>query len=281
MWAAVPSHLYSQALAIPGIVGNSLPSCSFDHLDFNLSNPVLKDVRVRRALRYAVDRPELIRVTQNNLFTLNESTLTPACRFYLGLPPVPFDLAKANALLDAAGWKRLADGGRSKAGQRLSLIFAEPAGQPDLDTALELTRGWWKQIGVELTVKRYLASQFFGDAADGGVLAGGRFDVARFAWTFGADDDLSDTYACDRFTPNGQNDTHWCDPAATAAMNRAKATSDVAERKRDTELVQRIIDDQVPTIVLDARRRLSAYNGDLKNWDPASAPFDNVLNVDI
>jgi len=45
--------------------------------------------------------------------------------------------------------------------------------------------------------------------------------------------------------------------------------------------VQRIVDDQVPTIVLDARRRLSAYSVDLENYNPADAPFDNIMNVDI
>ncbi len=281
LWPTVPSHLYRQALAIPGIAGSSLPGCLFDHLDFNLSNPILEDVRVRRALRYAVDRPKLIRVTQDGVFTLNESILTPACRFSLALPPVPFDLARANALLDAAGWKRTPDGGRSKAGRRLSLTFAMLSGRPDVDAALELMRGWWQRIGVDLTAKRYVASQFFGDAADGGIVAGGKFDVVRFAWTFGADDDLTDVYACDRFTPNGQNDAHWCDAAATAALHRAQATSDIAERRRDMVLVQRIVDAQVPTIVLDARRYLNAFNDDLKGYDPAAAPFDNIMNVDI
>jgi hypothetical protein len=39
----------------------------------------------------------------------------------------------------------------------------------------------------------------------------------------------------------------------------------------------------VPTVVLDFRVQLSAYNADLRNWHPKpmSPPFDDIMNVDI
>jgi peptide/nickel transport system substrate-binding protein len=282
MWIPVSPHFYPQTQAIPGISGSSVPSFTFDHLDFNLSHPILTDVRVREALRYAVDRPELVRKVQNGLYLLDESPVTPASRYHLDQPLVPFDLAKAGALLDAAGWKRGADGVRVKNGQRLSLEFAGQIGQPDYDTELELIRGWWKTLGVDLTVKHYLSSQFFATIANGGILYAGKFDVTRFGWGVDPNEDLSNLYACYRFPPDGQNIPRWCDRAATAAIDRAKQNYNLSERTKDIDLVQRAVYDQVPTVVLDARKQLAAYNSDLKNWHPNSvSPFDDMMNVDI
>jgi peptide/nickel transport system substrate-binding protein len=282
LWIPVSPHFYPQTQAIPGIAGDSIASYTFDHLDFNLAHPILADVRVREALRYGLNRAELVRKVQNGLYLLDESPVTPASRYHLDLPLVPFDPAKADALLDAAGWKRGPDGVRVKNGRRLTLEFAGQLGQPDYDTELELIRGTWKSLGVELTVKRYLSSQFFATIADGGILYSGKFDVARFGWGADPNEDMSNLYACYRFPPDGQNVPRWCDRAATAAMDRAKQNYNPDERAKDLDLVQRAVYDQVPTIVLDARQQLAAYNSDLKNYHPNPvAAFDNMMNVDI
>lgn len=74
----------------------------------------------------------------------------------------------------------------------------------------------------------------------------------------------------------------WCNSAATAAMDAAKTTYDQNARARSIARVQQAFYDDVPSVVLDGRRELAAYNVDLKNWkpDPVS-PFDDMLKVDI
>ena len=281
-WLPISAHFYPQVAAIPGTTMLSDPNYTFDHLDFNLAHPVVRDIAVRRALRYAVPRKEINDKVQNGLYVLGESPVTPASHFHLDLPLVPYDLAKANALLDAAGWKRDSDGVRAKDGIRLRLAFATSAGNPDNDTSIELIRASWKQIGVEIDVKRYLASQYFAPFADGGIIYAGKFDVAYFGWGSDPNEDQSNLYACYRFPPDGQNDVRWCDRAATAAMDRAKTSYDQAKRKIDLDLVQRAVYDAVPTIVITTRKELIGFNADLKGWEPNPvAPFDNMLNVDI
>jgi peptide/nickel transport system substrate-binding protein len=282
LWIPVSPHFYPQALAIPGIVGSSIPSYTFDHMDFNLTHPIFADVAVRRALRYAINRKEIIDKIENGLYLLGESPVTPASRYFTQLPQVPYDIAKANALLDADGWKRGPDGIRSKNGQRLSLTLASSIGNPDTDTEIELIRGSWKQLGVDFIVKRYLSSQFFATIANGGIIYGGKFDAVVFGWGADPNEDMSNLYACYRFPPNGQNDPHWCNRTATAEMDRAKESYDPAVRTPLIAAVQRALYDDVPTVILDVRKQLSAYNEDLKGWHPNSvSPFDDMLNVDI
>ncbi len=281
MWIDLSPHYLSQ-VASSGLDTLKIPSFTFDHVDFNLRNPVLADVAVRKALRFAMNRPEIIAKVHDNVYQLDESPIVPASRFHLNLPLVPFDPAQANRLLDADGWTRGPGGIRSKNGRRLSLTFVLASGQPDNDTIVELIRSTWRQIGVDFAVKRYLDAQYFAPAAEGGILYGGKFDVALFGWGEDTNEDLSNLYACYRFPPDGQNVMHWCDPAADAAMNAAKTSYDEAFRKTKLDFVQRAVYDQVPTVVIDSRQLLAKYNDDLRNWHPNSvAPFDDMLNVDI
>ena len=282
LWVTVPPHFEPQLKTIPGVNVLMIPSYFFDHLDFNLSHPVLQDPAVREALRYGVDRAFLNNKLRFGLYLLSESPITPASAYDAKLPLVPFDLAKANAILDKAGWKRGPDGIRAKNGLRLSLTYATSAGTPDNDTQIEFIRGWWKQLGVDFSVKRYQSSQFFAPVAEGGIIYGGKFDVVGFAWGADPNEDLSNLYACYRFPPNGQNDPRWCNEKATEAMDKAKVLYGFDKRYPYQKYVQQQLYADVPTIVLDARREIFAYNNDLTNYHPnAVASFDNFMDVDI
>jgi peptide/nickel transport system substrate-binding protein len=282
LWIPVSPHFYPQVAAISGVSVLKVPSYTFDHLDFNLRTRVLQDVRVREALRLAIDRAQINAKVQNGLYILNESPVVPISQYHLNEPLVPYDIAKANALLDAAGWKRGPGGIRTKNGLRLSLVLVAAIGGPDQDTEIELIRSSWKQLGIDFTVKRYLVSQYFAPASQGGIMYGGKFDVALFGWGSDPNEDVSNLYACYRFPPNGQNDMHWCDRAATAAMDAAKTSYDPAERKKDIDIVQRLLYREAPTVIITSRVMLAGFNSDLRNWHPNSvAPFDDMLKVDI
>jgi peptide/nickel transport system substrate-binding protein len=282
LWVTVPPHFEPQLKTIPGVNILMIPSYFFDHLDFNLSHPVMQDPAVRQALRYAVDRNFLNQKLRFGLYILSESPVTPASAYDAKLPLVPFDLAKANAILDNAGWKRGADGIRSKDGLRLSLVYASSSGSPDIDTQIEFIRGWWKQLGVDFSVKRYQSSQFFAPAAEGGIIYGGKFDVVGFAWGADPNEDMSNLYACYRFPPNGQNDPRWCNEKATEAMDKAKVLYGFDKRYPYLKYVQQQVYADVPTVILDARREIFAYSNDMTNYHPNPvAMFDNFMNVDI
>ncbi len=282
LWLPVSPHYINDVRSIPGVTVDLKPSYFYDHLDFNLKRPVLQDRAVRDAIRLATDRATLNEKIRFGIYDLGESVVPPASNFHKNIPLVPFDIAAANRLLDKAGWVRGSDGVRSKAGRRLSFVIASTTGTPDNDEEIELLRSWWKQIGVELDVKRYLASLFFAPAQTGGIVYGGKFDIIIFAWGNDSQQDLSNEYACYRFPPNGQNDLFYCNPKVTAVIDQGKVEYDPAKRVAGMNYLQQQIFEDDPTIVLDTRKQIAAYNSDLKNWHPSpSAPMDNMLNVDI
>jgi peptide/nickel transport system substrate-binding protein len=282
LWTPVPPHYIHDVQGIAGLKILLTPSYFYDHLDFNNSRPVMADPAVRQALRMALNRKLINDKIRFGVFDLGESVVPPASIFHLNIPLVPFDIAGANRVLDAAGWRRGADGIRAKNGLRLSLDFATSSGSPDTDTEIELIRGWWKQLGVDLQVKHYLASLLFATVSAGGIMYGGKFDIVVFAWGGDPFQSFSNTYACDRFPPNGQNDLRYCNQAVSAAIARSDVEYDSARRYPDLKLIQTQIYKDVPTIVLDTRKEIYAYNDDLKNFRPNPvAPFDDVLKLDI
>ncbi|MBV9270821.1 MAG: peptide ABC transporter substrate-binding protein, partial [Candidatus Eremiobacteraeota bacterium] len=293
MWYGVPGTFLarmgwdpSKGSELPQLAGFTLlkyPAYYFNHMDFNISRPALKEPAVRQALRYAVDRATLREKIGHNLGYLEDQPVAKVAPYYdPGIHLTPFDLKKAVQILDAAGWKPGADGIRQKNGVRLALEFATSSGTPDADQQIELIRQWWKSIGVDVSVKHYPASLLFAPYAEGGVVYGGKWDVIFFAWGEDAIGDYSSIYACESIPPNGQNDPHWCNPAANKAMHDLYTHYDQADRNKDVSVLLREFDKDVPSIVTTGREETWVHNTDLKNFNPPPvAPFDDFMNVDI
>lgn len=278
-----PQNMYDQFRALKSFYTWAQPSYYFRHIDFNLTSPKLKDPVVRQALRYAMDRPSILQKLYHGIGILQEQPAPKVAPYFdPSIKQVPFDLAKANQMLDAAGWKRGADGIRQKNGVRLDLNFATATGTVINDQLIELIRQTWKQLGVNITVSHYLNTLLFGQYQTGGILYRGKFDVAYFAWGVDAIGDLSSIYGCDQIPPNGQNILHWCNPAAQRAMEALYTHFDQSDRNRDDAVVMGELNKDVPTIVLMGTEALWVYNNDLKNFSPGSlSPFDNFMDVDI
>jgi peptide/nickel transport system substrate-binding protein len=283
MWPIAARAYYPRLQALKGFTTVRIPSYGFGHIDFNLARPMLQDVRVRRALALAIDRETLrdkvghgIGIVQNGIYSSSTPFYDPHIK------TTPQDLAKANALLEEAGWKKGADGIRVKNGQRLSIEFVSNTGSPDTDTQIELIRAWWKEAGAELDRKNYDPTLMFAPPESGGIVNSSKFDVIIFAWYLGSTGDLTNIYGCESFSPHGQNVIHWCNKRAQAAMDAVLRTYDFDARKKYVDIVQEELDKDVPTYVLNVTEDIFAYNSDLKNFHPTSlTPFDDFMNVDI
>jgi peptide/nickel transport system substrate-binding protein len=283
MFYQAPQNMYDQFKSLRSFVTWAQPSYYFRHVDFNTGSPKLKDPAVRQALRYAMDRPTILQKLYHGIGIPQEQPAPKVAPYFdpsIGI--TPFDLNKANELLDKAGWKRGPDGIREKNGVRLDLNFVTASGTVINDQLIELIRQNWKQIGVNITVSHYLNTLLFAQYQDGGILYRGKFDVAYFAWGVDAVGDLSPIYSCAQIPPSGQNILHWCNARAEHAMLTLYTHYDQADRNKDDAIVMQELNKDVPTIVLMGTEALWVYNNDVKNFSPgALSPFDNIMDVDI
>jgi len=293
MWYSVPGTYLarmgwdpakgSQLPQLPGYTLLKYPAYYFNHMDFNTIRPALREPAVRQALRFAIDRATLREKIGHNLGYLEDQPAPKVAPYYdPSIQLTPFDLKKAAQLLDNAGWKPGADGIRTKNGVRLALEFATSSGTPDADQQIELIRGWWKSIGVDVSVKRYPSPLMFAPYAEGGVVYGGKWDIIFFSWGVDAIGDYSSIYACESFPPNGQNDLRWCNQKANKAMHDVFAHYNQSDRNKDIAVILREFDQDVPSIVTTGREDTWVINTDLKNFNPVPvAAFDDFMNVDI
>lgn len=118
----------------------------------NSNRGATKDVKVRQALEYAVDKDSIITNVYNGLRakcdTLFDKSL-PYCDF--DWPTYEYDVEKAKSLLDEAGWK-LEDGAeyRTKDGETLTLEYCYVGTDNVSKTLGEVLQGQYKEIGVEV-----------------------------------------------------------------------------------------------------------------------------------
>jgi peptide/nickel transport system substrate-binding protein len=267
-----PSAQLKEFGQIPGVRVYKTPFTQYSMIALNTRNPILSDVRVRQALNYALDKQELIDTITHGAETPGDSDQPNFLWAHAsGLNPYTYNPAKAGQLLDQAGWKLGPDGYRYKDGQKLSLEISGVAGAAVTEEVEVVVQRYWRAVGVEGVIKNYQSNLFFSSYATGGIISTGKYDTAFYSWINGVDPDDSTQYTCDAFPPNGQNSTFFCNKDLDAAENVALNEYDQDKRKVAYDKIQRILNEQVPIIIMWYQSRLDVANTDLKNYKPAHA----------
>ena len=255
------------------------PSYRATWLVFNLKSPELSDRNVRLALRQGLDRRSLRDKLSHGAGGLQDGflvTLDPSTP----RPFTEYDPAKANALLDAAGWKRGSDDVRQKNGTRLSLVVATLGGLSN--PLIEFVRSDYKRLGVELNVKRYQPAVLFGPYEQGGIMETGKFGVFLGTYIEAQPPDITNTFACSQFPPAGENVTRFCNPKFDALAAQYDRAYDETKRSQLLAQALQISDDDIPAVCLRSSEALFAIDKAVKNFDPIpDAPFADMMQVDI
>ncbi|SEG88272.1 peptide/nickel transport system substrate-binding protein [Nonomuraea solani] len=118
------------------------------------SNPILKDPDVRRALQVGTNAKEVVDTLFTDGYPVATSVLSHLAQGHVDLSKeLAYDPAKANTLLDQAGWARGADGIRAKDGTPLKLGVFVSGPQPLSKQTLELVAQQWAKLGVQLEIR--------------------------------------------------------------------------------------------------------------------------------
>jgi len=131
----------------------------------NITKPPMDDVKVRRAINYAVDKDAFLATVYKGTALKAGAPLTalmlddPAVKRVA----IPFDAAKAKALLGEAGWQPGADGIRSKGGQRLEIVLnaIEYGGGPD--PTAQIIQASLHEVGIDVKIKAQARPPWYED----------------------------------------------------------------------------------------------------------------------
>jgi peptide/nickel transport system substrate-binding protein len=215
-------------------------------LEFNLDRPAFKDVRVRRAFAHAIDRKFIANsIWMGNAAVADGPVPTDDAQFHVAdVPQYPFDLKRAEALLDEAGLKR------DSQGVRLSL-FNDPlqiGASPNVLTAQYL-RSTLNRIGVRLQVR----SQDFGEYVNR-VYTRRDFDTTISSNSASPDPAIAiqRLYWSQAFHVgvSFSNAMHYQSPQVDRLLEQAQVELDPARRRELYGQFQRVVQADLPRIPL-------------------------------
>jgi peptide/nickel transport system substrate-binding protein len=140
------------------------PQPNYEHIDLKKENPILADVRVRRALLHGIDVASIVKRLFGEHAEVARSFVTAADPHYTpDVPTYPYDPKRARALLAEAGWTPGQDGIlRNTAGERFTLEFSTTSGNRTRELTQQVMLSQWKAIGVEVVIKNQPSRTFFG-----------------------------------------------------------------------------------------------------------------------
>lgn len=124
-----------------------------NNVSFRPDNPLVADVKVRKALTHATNTAEIVQTLFSKHYPAATSVIASTALGYVDLSSeLTYDPALAASLLDEAGWTLGADGLREKDGVKLELNVYESIPQPQNKATLQLLSQQWAQVGVKLNV---------------------------------------------------------------------------------------------------------------------------------
>lgn len=240
-------------------------------------HPALRDVRVRQAIHYAIDKKALVERAMDQFAQAGSGYIPPRFKDFHWSPApgeeVTFDPARAGQLLDQAGYRRGPGGIRvGPDGKPLSFRLLGHAGVARDLAVLEFLRGWLHQIGVEGRV------QLMADNRLAEVELAGEYDIAISGWNTNPDPDyvlaLQTCWARPGKGGTDNPDGFLCDPAYDRLYARQLSETERPKRIEAIRQAQQILYRQAAIIVLFYPNELEAYRSD--RWEPLAQHPEQV-----
>ena len=231
---------------------------------FNLDRPWFQDIRLRKAIAHAVNRPQFVERVLFGDGRAADAPISSAIVFaHANDLPIPaFDTLEASRLLDAAGWRRKAGGTRVAAGVKGARVGTPLVigfkGMPDQMSYGDLLRAQLRSVGIDVTLQPLEPTVFATS-----VFTDRDFDTAIGSYCNGTDPEIGvrRMYASSSIAKVPfSNMAAYRNPAMDSLFDRASASIDLAERTRLYHEIQSIAVRDQPYVWLVETSNTQAYS---------------------
>lgn len=235
------------------------PTNGYGYLGMNHELPKFSDVRVRQALTYAINRKdatEAIYGPYGNVLNIPQSRVSWAFTDE-GMNSYDYDLEKAASLLDEAGWEMGDDGFRYKDGEKFEIFFTGMSDHPVLDILLPMMIESYKELGIDFKVE-YVDFPTLIDKTN-------NFSAEMWflAWSLTPDPgSASNVYR----TGGPQNKYNYSNPDADKLWVDGVAETDFNKRAEIYGNLYKILNEDLPLIIIYQRSDMWAVNSRLENF---------------
>lgn len=257
---------YPQLLALRGYRTTARPVAGVGAIIFNTQDPATADARVRHALAEAMNIKSLIAKAYRG--AVSSSQAGRGIFFWAydpkTYPDIPYDPARAGALLDAAGWKMGPGSIRRKNGAPLDVQMIIQAATPGDAIIGNTVAQYERAVGVRVSLKQFNITQFVAPAGEGGPVYGGKFNLALYPFVNGDDPDTTDQFACANVPPHGYNKSRICDPRIDELLRAGQRTFDIRKRKAVYGRLQALLHREMPLVLLYSRNEVDVFTDRLR-----------------
>jgi peptide/nickel transport system substrate-binding protein len=214
-----------------------------------------RDVRVRRALNYAVDKDHIVKLLGGGA-TVSHGLLPPGM---FGrddtLAPYPYDPAKARALLAETAWPH-----------GFEMEYVTTKGDDAEKIALSVQADL-AAIGVTIKIRLLSFATYL---ADSGSKDGTTFSIDSWIEDYPDPSDFFDVkFASSSISDeNSNNDVFWSDKKLDAMMQEARYEIDEGRRAKEYQAIERYLYDQAPWIWEYHRRFIEVTQPYVHGYEP-------------
>lgn len=274
-----PNEQYQSAARVGKLENVQVVSSAvggFDELAFDICppaicpdakvNPAIRDRTVRQAIAYAVDRKRINQIAYRDTAVVGDAILPAYYKSFYTTPSQTYqlDVAKANQLLDQAGWKRGSGGIRTKGAQKLSFSLYARTESPSNIQAARLITEMVKPIGIQFrfqVVSTDKLTSLQTNKVNGKPAPG--YDAYVWGWS-GDTYDPSALLALITTADIGQgtSDSFYSNPQYDALYARQTGEFDVAKRKAIVKQMLDISQRDLPYLILVDTPNVEAYRTD-------------------
>ncbi|MGQ0441987.1 MAG: peptide-binding protein [Methylophilaceae bacterium] len=241
---------------------------NYTYLGFNLKHKPFDDVRVRRALNYAIDKQEIIDGVLLGLGEPVASPYKPGTRWSNPeLNPYPYNPAKAKALLKEAGFADTnSDGILEREGKPFTFEIITNQNKEREKSAVLIQRRL-KEIGVEVNIRAIEWASFISR-----FIKTGDFDVVLLGWGLGLDPDQYNIWHSSQQSPGQFNFIGYNNPAIDKLLEQGRLELNPDKRMRIYHEFARVLLDDSPIVYLSAGYGLTAIHKRVKGIDNPAPP---------
>jgi peptide/nickel transport system substrate-binding protein len=228
----------------PELEALNAPGTVYQYIAFNMKDPVFADLRVRKAIAYAIDRDAIIKYlwrgfarAATGVIPIGNWCYTPDVTAY------PYNPERARELLREAGKSNLTFGFRTSTDETqrtLAAVFQQQL----------------KEVGIQMTIQSNEPATFSAD------IEKGNFQTYVRRWIGGNNDpDIFNLIFHSMMTPpNGANRGFYANPRVDELIDVGRRESDIGKRKAAYQEIQKIVAEELPYVSLFYVNNVAVFN---------------------
>ena len=242
----ITSDNYAEAKTLPGLKIHLVEAVGIENVSLNLGHPALAEKAVRHALYHGMDKKSIIDALYFGLPKPAESYLpSQNWAFNPGLPKHEYSVAKANQMLELAGWKKGSDGVRVKNGVKLQFANSTASGNRIREQTQQLLVQDWAKIGVSLSINNMPGAVLFGK-----FWSHSQFDtmLTYTDCTVASDPNVLHRFGSTAIAAKGgtgSNIYQYQNPTVDKLLKNALESNSREQRKADYMQVQKVMRDEL------------------------------------